>query len=327
MKNEHKILHAKFVRYGTNAKEWMRKCVLLLPEIARHRIWEQKGFGSIYEYAAKIAGMSRATVDDALRILRRIEDKPALQKVVEQKGINAVRPVVRVATIETEQFWAKKASSMSKHTLETYVRDLQRQEISRTGTGNTTQNPQQQAIGNFVPLSHESASNTTLSSSQAPTDSIPPRKLVAMQLEPEVAAQLEKLMGSGDWNDLMKELLELRKQKLESEKPAPVETESRHIPVKIKQYVLNRTNGTCSFPGCTKPHKILHHTQRFGLEKIHDPDKLEPLCKAHERLAHLSLIENEDAAAETWRLSEQPNFHNPKFEIDAVVSKFRAPAA
>ena len=33
-----KILHQKFVRYGANAKEWTRKCALLLPEIERHRI-------------------------------------------------------------------------------------------------------------------------------------------------------------------------------------------------------------------------------------------------------------------------------------------------
>lgn len=78
------------MQYGASAKEWMRKCVLLLPEIEKHRIWENKNFGSIYEYAAKLAGMSRNAVDDALRILRKIEDKPALQKVVEIKGLNAV---------------------------------------------------------------------------------------------------------------------------------------------------------------------------------------------------------------------------------------------
>lgn len=116
-------LHKKFVEYGRNAKEWMRRCILLLPEIDRRRIWEKKGFGSIYEYAAKLAGMSRGQVEDALRILRKIEDKPELRKVVERKGINSVRPVVAIATKENEKFWAEKAREMSKNALETYVRE------------------------------------------------------------------------------------------------------------------------------------------------------------------------------------------------------------
>lgn len=71
--------HKKFVEYGRCAKRAIQECVLLLPEIERERIWEKKGFGSIYEYAAKLAGMSREKVNDALRILHKIEDKPELR--------------------------------------------------------------------------------------------------------------------------------------------------------------------------------------------------------------------------------------------------------
>ena len=192
LSNEHQILHRNFVRYGANAKEWMRKCVLLLPEIEKHRIWEKKGFGSIYEYAAKLAGMSRNTVDDALRILRKIEDKPELRKVVEEKGIGAVRSVVAIATPKTAEFWAEKAMLMSKHTLETYVRDLRagRGADFRPGTGNTT------------------------CASQAPV----PQKTVVMQLDPKIVEQLEKLKGQGDWNELMQEFLEMRAAQLEEQK-------------------------------------------------------------------------------------------------------------
>jgi hypothetical protein len=126
MNSEHKIIHQKFVLFGSNAKEWMRKCVLLLPEIEKHRIWEQKHFGSIYEYTAKLAGMSRNTVDDALRILKKIEGKPALRHVVAIKGINAVRPLIAIATENNESFWAEKAMQMSRHTLEVYVKEFTR---------------------------------------------------------------------------------------------------------------------------------------------------------------------------------------------------------
>ncbi len=120
-------LHIRFIQYSANAKTWMRKCVLLLPEINRLAIWQKKGFGSIYEYAAKLAGMSRNTVDDALRILEKIEDKPNLRLVAEQKGLGAVRPVATLSTTENEKFWARKAAAMSKNTLETYVREYKKQ--------------------------------------------------------------------------------------------------------------------------------------------------------------------------------------------------------
>lgn len=127
-------LHEKFVEYGRNVKEWIRRCILLLPEIERRRIWEKKGFGSIYEYAAKLAGMSRYQVDNALWILRKVENKPELKKVIERKGLNSVRPVLTIVDEENEDFWAQKANEMSKNALQMYVREFKKQEKSCTGT-------------------------------------------------------------------------------------------------------------------------------------------------------------------------------------------------
>jgi len=101
-------LHEEFVKYGANARHWLRQCALLLPEIARQEIWRAKGFGSIYEYAAKLAGMSKSQVDTALWVVRAVEDKPELKKVVEEKGINCVKPVVAIATVETQAFGLRK---------------------------------------------------------------------------------------------------------------------------------------------------------------------------------------------------------------------------
>ena len=256
MKNitpEHARLHCYFVRYGTNAKEWMRKCILLLPEIEKYRIWEQKGFGSLHEYAGKLAGMSRATVDDALRILHHIEDKPALQKVVEAKGINAVRPVASIATLKTAEFWAEKATIMSKNTLEVYIKEYSRlEENTCTSTENIAENPQQQAIDNFAAENPQEIS-------------VPPKTTLVLQLDPDLVTQLQKLKGTGDWNTLIQQLLEIRTAQLEQQKPKPVIANSRHIPAKIQRHVRHKTNNTCSFPNCAKPSQILHHTQRFAL--------------------------------------------------------------
>lgn len=322
MKIEHKILHGKFQKYGTCAREWTRKCALLLPEIEKHRIWEQKKFGSIYEYACKLAGMGRPAVDDALRVLKKIEDKPDLRKVVELKGINAVRPVAAIATRETQSFWAEKAMAMSKNTLEVYVKDLTRstdltQQISTntnlennlcTSTEKAPRTSGQQAISLF------DTQNFEIKATQ---------KTVVMQLSPEIADQLEKLKGQGDWNELMKQFLELRSLELEEQKPEPVQATSRHIPVKIQQHVTARTNGNCSHPGCAKPIEIKHHTKRFALEKNHDPDQIHGLCKEHERIAHLGLIENEEATPADWKVRKEADPDEPKFKIDELVKKFR----
>ncbi|MBI5152002.1 hypothetical protein HZA39_00545, partial [Candidatus Peregrinibacteria bacterium] len=74
----------------------------------------------------------------------------------------------------------------------------------------------------------------------------------------------------------------------------------------------------------TKPYEILHHTKRYALTRAHNPDTLVPLCKAHEQLAHLGLIENEGSAPSEWRLREQSNETSEKYKIDKLVTRYRA---
>lgn len=293
-----KILHEQFVHYGRNVKEWTRKCVVLLPKIEKKQIWKKRGFKSLYEYAAKLAGMSRSSVDEALRILKHVEDKPELKKVVEEKGIQSVRPVAAIATRETADFWANRAREMSKNTLEVYVREYKKQFSNKNRL-------------EILPREEFQPEN--------PQE----RRAIIMPLEPKIAAELEKLKGSGDWNELMKEFLELRKQKLEKEKPATKETNSRHIPEKIKHFAYAKTHGQCGYPGCTKPCKILHHTQRWALKNIHNPDQIVPLCLAHERLAHHGLIDNEEQTTDKWKILTEPVWWNAKRLVDQTVVRHR----
>jgi len=305
-------LHKNFIEYGRNAKEWLRKCALLLPEIDRQKIWQKKGFSSIFEYAAKLAGMSRSSVEDALRVMKKVEDKPALRKIVEQKGINAVRPVVAIATVETADFWAKKAEIMSKNTLETYVREYKKQ--FREGENF---NRLDGRTGTAAQSEKGANSSATHLGQSAGT------KTIIMTLSPEIAAKLEKLKGNGSWDDLMNELLKIREEKLEAEKPQPVETPSRHIPAKVKNFAVAKTRGQCAFPGCTKPYKTLHHTQRFAIDHVHDPDHLVPLCEAHEHLAHHGLIANEDRAPDQWSILLEPTWYDFKQVVDERVQEHR----
>ena len=307
-KNLRNQLHEEFVAHGANAKMWMRKCALLLPKIEQHRVWDRGEFRSIYEYAAKLAGMTREAVNNSLRILKKVEDMPEIIEVIKLKGISAVKPIENVVTVESANFWAGKVRIMSKHTLETYVKEMRKSGGSqRPGTLENGEFVLEKAVLDFSGL-HTA-------------------KIVDMELAPEVFEKLAKLKGQGSWNDLMTTMLAERERGLAENKPAAVAATSRPIPAKIKKHVLARTNGTCAFSGCLKPNQILHHTPRLVLEKMHDPDRIEALCKAHERLAHLSLIENEDGPASGWRVRKEPDVTSPKYAVDLIVNKFRHGAA
>ena len=289
-------LHQKFVEYGQNAKEWFRKCALLLPEIEKFKVWRKKGFHSIYEYAAKLANMSQYQVNEALRTVRKTADFPELRKIVEIKGINAVRPVLTIVNEKTEHFWAEKAKSMSRHTLETYVRDYKKE---------------------FVGLHVQPIPSEKLNKRSEST---------TINLKPEIIAKLEKF-NQGDWNELMQKFIDLYEknleQELKQEKPAPATDTSRHIPKKIHDYVLKRSHGKCEFPNCTSDYAHLHHTNRLASNKIHDPDQIVALCEAHHDLAHRGLIDNEDKKTNTWKILKEPDYTNLNWYIDQQIATHR----
>lgn len=295
-KAEIDALHTRFSEYGLNAKNWMRKCVLLLPEIDRLRVWEEKGFSSIYEYAAKLSGMNKKTVDEALRIMEKIGNRPELKKVVAKKGLWAVKPIISVATEETDGFWACKAMKMSRSTLRTYIREVQR----------------------AGPLIDMEEKNDQICFDNTETSQ---KIIFSMDLSPEVAKKLEKIKGR-DWDETIEEYLRLRRSALESEKPPLVRTRSRHIPVVIERFIFRRSNKKCEFPNCVKDYRILHHADRFSLVWVHDPDRIFALCEGHERIAHLGLIENENLNVEFWEIRPEPNPAELTFFVDQKVQKF-----
>jgi len=332
-------LHLRFSEYGRNAKEWAKKCMLLLPEIDKYKVWAKKGFGSIYEYAAKIAGLSRGQVEEGLRVMRKVENRPALRKVVEEKGINAVRPVAAIATDETAEFWAEKARNMSVGELKVYVRDFRRQG-GLVGDSNVNDAAalfdgamavdatkrlfdEGKAADITTPSFEAFGKQANRSGGRDVPDFQPEKMQVTMELEPEVLNQLKKLKGDGDWNELMKKFLGLREKELEREKPEPVKTESRHVPAEIERYVIDRDCGKCAFPGCDKEYKELHHADSFALRRVHDPGRIFCLCEAHHGLAHRGLIENEHLPAKCWKVRREVNREGVRFGIDRRVMAHR----
>ncbi|MFA4815245.1 MAG: hypothetical protein WC924_04425 [Candidatus Gracilibacteria bacterium] len=248
-------LYEKALMYGRNALLWRQKFMGLLPEVQRRRLYEKKGFGSIFEFAFKLAGLSEEQVRRVLNLEKRFSNRPVLKKLLTEGEVSMYK-LARVASIVTsqnEEALAQAVQALPQSAIETLVRDE-----------NGLNGPQ-----------------IELKSVRAHT----------LELNNELTQRLLELQGKGiDVNEVLTELLDRREQEIEEEKLAIAsdlkETHSRYIPVKTK-VVMHKEYGTkCSIRTCYKPAEHLHHTQIFALSHVHDPHYLAPLCKEHHVIAH-----------------------------------------
>lgn len=115
-------------QYGNNAKMWKRKFEELLPEVMKRELYKKRRFVTIYEFAAKVSGLSYDSVDKVLRVYKQLEDKPILRSLVVEFGWSKLQIVSGIATVDTDASWAEKVRVLPKSSLETFVRDLRRQE-------------------------------------------------------------------------------------------------------------------------------------------------------------------------------------------------------
>ena len=218
-------------------------------------------FGSIFEFAFRLGGLSEAQVREVLCLEKRFLDKPALHTaLVEGRvSVNKLVRVVSIATPENEEELAGKVQLLSQRAMDTLVRDERKSEA---------------ANGLAEPL-------------------FDPKSLCAQtfKLSPEVMEKLNCLQEKGqDVNAILLELLAQREDAIEEQKEelaAELQpTNSRYIPVNVRR-ILQREHGKkCSMPTCTKAAQEIHHTQRFSLSRTHDPRYLAPLCREHHQLAH-----------------------------------------
>ncbi|MFA4814962.1 MAG: hypothetical protein WC924_02175 [Candidatus Gracilibacteria bacterium] len=253
-------LYEKALMYGRNALLWRQKFMGLLPEVARRRLYEKKGFGSVFEFAFKLAGLSEEQVRRVLNLEKKFSDKPVLRTLLEE-GEVSINKLARVASIATEQNAEELAEAvkvLSKNALETLVRDEKSSDEN----------------GLFKPLFE--------------VKTVPGHNL---QLSEEVMEKLLELQEKGiNVNEVILELLRKREMEIAEEKEAISEemkpAKSRYVPARIKRVVCKEHGTKCSIRTCYKPAEQLHHTQIFALSHLHDPHYLAPLCKEHHVIAH-----------------------------------------
>ena len=96
----------------------------LLPEVNRRRLFEKKGFQTILEFAAKLAGVGEKQLDMVLNLEKRFQDKPDLHKALVngEVSVNKLARVVSISTPENQSFLAEQVKILPQKALETFVR-------------------------------------------------------------------------------------------------------------------------------------------------------------------------------------------------------------
>ncbi len=269
--------------YGTQAILARRKFIGLLPEIFRRKIYLKKHFSSIFEFAAKLGGVSKEQVDTVMHLNRKFERLPTLKNALNEGEIsmNKLARIVSVANDENEKEIYEKTKILPNRALEVFVKDIK----------NENENTEK----------HDGLSKPLFGQNL---------HVQELKLDEDVEKELIGMQEKGiDINEFLRNTLKKRKEEIEKEKTeisaqqnthAQVSTGvsnklinkpiSRYVPIQIKR-ILNKEHGTiCSVPHCQKPAKTIHHTLPFSLAHSHDPRFLAPLCESHHKIAHLANV-------------------------------------
>lgn len=305
-------------KYGSRALLARRRFAGLLPEVQKResaekmvgRSWlARRGFCSIYEFAAKLAGMSRDQVDTVLRLDRKFEALPVLHAALVEGAVSANK-LVRIAVIadaRNQEELVKKAEVLSSRAPEVFVREAKSGAGGVEGERNGNRPIESEITcgwheGNEAQtILFNETGNGDVNGSNKPKHETKSLHVQELRLAPDVENQLLEMQEKGiDVNAFLRKCLEQRKIRIEEDKEKlaqAVDREheerniigiqtSRYIPAAIKKLIKAEHGTTCSKPNCANPAEQIHHEKLFSFTRVHDPRFLKPLCKAHHELEH-----------------------------------------
>lgn len=110
-------------KYGEIALKYRNKFAGLLPEVYRRRLYKKKGFTSIFEFAAKLSGMSEEQVRRVLNLEKRFEEMPVLHGLLVngEVSVSKLSKVASIATVKNQDFLASQVKLLPRTALETLV--------------------------------------------------------------------------------------------------------------------------------------------------------------------------------------------------------------
>ena len=120
-------LYALCKKWGAEALEARRKFVGLLPEVNVRRLYERRGYSSIYHFAAVLGGVGRRLVDDVLRLEKRFEAMPKLHAALVngEIGLSKLSRVASIVNVENEAEICEKIMTLSRRAVEVMVIEAQ----------------------------------------------------------------------------------------------------------------------------------------------------------------------------------------------------------
>ena len=305
-----KELFKKCVNYGRQIIKARRKFLGLLPEVFRRGLYQKKGFGSIEEFAAKLAGVSHDQVRRVLRLEARLADRPVLHSaLVEGRiSINKLVRIVPIVTAGNERQLFEKAEILSSRALEVFVREV------KNGNQNVEFGAGFDAGFGGVVSGAETESKKGLDTTNIRGKTV---HVHSLKLDNDVATELTDLQAKGiDVNAILRKFLSERRQKIEEQKAeiaARQRQESedravigrpvaRYVPVEVRRVLAAEYGTRCAVEGCRRKAENLHHQKGFARDKCHDPRFIRPLCRVHHELAHAGdgLVQKYRLAAAGW---------------------------
>jgi hypothetical protein len=282
--------------YGKNALLWKRKFIALLPEVYKRRLYRKKQFGSIFEFAAKLGGVSKNTVREVLRIDEKLKDMPILKEKIAEIGLNKIRIVANIVTKETEDQWAKKAITMTKSALETHVRDLQEShpgmslpliqqktlfcnEAEEAGISEKASMANTETQNSFLCERAGGDEHAEGSETKSLKEFSETFETFSVKLSPRIIQKLKVLKANMKlgtcWNDVFENLISQTTFK---------KSRARNLKIKAK--------AICEVPACKNPATIIHHLDRYSITKNHN--RLISVCKQHHELLHRGYIDEQN---------------------------------
>lgn len=125
-----KELYSECKKWGFASLQARWKFEGLLPEVSRRRLYEKKGYKTIYDFARILCGMSFDQVNRVFSVYKLLIDTPILQNLlIEGKvSVNKLSRITSIATTSNQEELAKKVQILSQKAIEAYVRALKNKE-------------------------------------------------------------------------------------------------------------------------------------------------------------------------------------------------------
>lgn len=293
-------LYALCKMYGAQALRARQKFIGLLPEVFKRKLYEKKGFGSVFEFAFKLCGLSEEQVRRVLNLEKRFQDKALLHKALVggEVSMNKLAKIAAVATVENQDFLLNQSKLLSTRALEVLVKDEkmvrgQNGEVEwATKEGAIVESGIAEGLNGLQKLPFEGESvhvNTNLKQNIEKASGAV--KQVDLEISENTKQRLLELQQKGiDVDALLNEFLDKREEEIAQEKQqlatevSPVK--SRYIKVEVKKLITQEFGTKCAAPNCNKLSEQLHHADRFSMSHQHNPYFLAPLCKEHHQIAH-----------------------------------------